>query len=80
MLQSQNYLFLAPAPPLSLISALAPDPAMYCHLKLYYNSSSTIRNMSQWRFCFILAQSKQTKVNTGTYKKDNFGSAAPGLK
>ena len=54
VLQSRNYLFLAPAPPLS--------PAIYCHLKLYYNSS-TIRNMSQWRLFFILAFSKGTAVN-----------------
>ena len=40
------FLFSAPAPPFSIISASAPAPtpapAIYCHLKLYYNSS-TIR-------------------------------------
>ena len=37
VLRSQNYLFSAPAPPLSLILALAPAPApaIYCHLKLF---------------------------------------------
>ena len=57
VLRSQNYLFSAPtpAPHLSIISAPAPapTPAIYCHLKLYYNSS-TIRNMSQLSFFFIL--------------------------
>ena len=42
LLRSRNYLFSAPtpapAPPLSLISA--PAPAIYCHLKLFYNSST----------------------------------------
>ena len=68
VLRSRNYLFSAPAsgsfsaPPLSIISAPAPAPAIYCHLKLYYNSS-TIRNKSQWKFFFILAYSKLTAVN-----------------
>ena len=34
MLRSRNYLFAAPAPSLSIISA--PAPAIYCHLKLFY--------------------------------------------
>ena len=64
VLRSRNYLFSAPAPPLSIISAPAPAPAIYCNLKLYYNTnSSTKRNMSQWRFFFILASSKLTPVN-----------------
>ena len=46
---------------------------IYWNLKtvLQYNSS-TIRNMSQYRFFFILASSKLTAVNI--YKKDNFGT------
>ena len=39
VLLSRNNLFSAPAPPLSLISATAPAPAIYCHLNLFYNSS-----------------------------------------
>ena len=47
VLRSRNYLFsaltLAPAPPLSIISAPAsapaPAPGIVCHLKLYYNRS-----------------------------------------
>ena len=35
------YFFSAPAPPFFLISASAPAPAIYCHLKLFYNSSSS---------------------------------------
>ena len=40
VLRSRSYLFSAPtpAPPLSPISA--PAPAIYCHLKLFYNSST----------------------------------------
>ena len=40
VLRSRNYLFSAPAPPLSIISAPAPAPAtaIYCYLKLFYNS------------------------------------------
>ena len=66
VLQSRN-LFSAPtsAPPQSIISAPtqapAPASAIYCHLKLYPTNgtgSSTIRNISQWRFFFILASSK----------------------
>ena len=34
--------------PFVRILAPAQAPAIYCHFKLYYNSS-TIRNMSQWR-------------------------------
>ena len=70
-----KYLFSAPtpAPPLSIISAPAPAPApvIFCHLKLYYNSS-TIRSTSQWKFFFILASSKLTAVNF--YQKYNVGS------
>ena len=41
VLRSLNYLFLAPT--LSIISPPAPAPAtaIYCHLKLFYNSSTT---------------------------------------
>ena len=38
MLQNRNYLFSASAPTLSIIPA--PAPAIYCHLKLFYNSST----------------------------------------
>ena len=70
VLRSRNYLFPAPAP--------TPAPAIYCHLKLYCNSSN-IGNKFQWRFFFILASSTLTTVNI--YLKDNFGSGpAPGLK
>ena len=66
VLRSRNYLFLAPAPHFPFTSAPAPAPApasaIYCHLKLYYNSS-TIRNMSQWRFFFNLSSSKLTAGN-----------------
>ena len=48
-------------------------PYTYCHLKLYYNSSS-IRNMLQWRFIFILASSKLTAVNV--YSQNNYGSGS----
>ena len=41
VLRSRNYLFSAPAPPLSIISAPAPAPAIYCNLKLYYNANSS---------------------------------------
>ena len=64
VLRSRNYLFSAPAPPLSIISAAptpAPAPAIYCHLKLYYYNSRS-----------ILATSKLTEVSI--YLKDNFGS------
>ena len=45
--KEKNLLITSVAEPkLSIISALAPAPAIYCHLKLYYNSS-TIRIMSQ---------------------------------
>ena len=44
VLRSRNYLFSAPtlAPPLSLISALAPAPAqaIHCHLKLFYHRNT----------------------------------------
>ena len=38
-----NFRLRRPAPPLSIILAppSALDPAIYCHLKLFYNSSST---------------------------------------
>ena len=46
VLRSQNYLFSAPAPTLSIISAPAPAPApapaINCHLKLFYNSSTIL--------------------------------------
>ena len=44
LLRSQNYLFSAST--LSIISALAPAPAtaIYCHLKLFYNSSTIHTN------------------------------------
>ena len=61
VLRSRNYLFSAPA------------SAIYCHLTLYYNSS-TIRNMSQWRFFFIPTSSKLTAVNI--YQKYSFGSGS----
>ena len=53
---------------------LCPSPALaiYCHLKLY-NNSSVIRNMIQWRFIFILASTKPTAVSI---KKDNFSSGS----
>ena len=45
VLRIRNYLFSTPGPPLSLISAPASAPAIYCHLKLYNNSSTiTISN------------------------------------
>ena len=74
VLRSQNYLFSAPAPPWSLISA--PAPAIYCHLKLFYNSN-TIPMEVQYRyisFFFILASSKLTAVNTGIHLKNSLGS------
>ena len=40
VLRSQNYLF--PATSLSIISAPAPATATYCHLKLFYNSSTIL--------------------------------------
>ena len=44
MLRSRNYLFSAPAPTLSIISAPAPPPAtaIYCHIKLFDNSSTIL--------------------------------------
>ena len=45
VLRRRYYLFSAPVPPLSLVSAPAPAPAtaIYCHLKLFYNSCSSTR-------------------------------------
>ena len=40
MLQNRNYLFSAPAPPLSIILAPALATAIYWHLKLFFNSST----------------------------------------
>ena len=45
VVRSQNYVFSAPAPPLAIIPAPAPGPAIYCTLEVYCNSS-TIWNMS----------------------------------
>ena len=42
------YLFLAPAPAAAIF---------------FHNKSSITRNMSQWRFIFILASSKLTAEN-----------------
>ena len=36
------------------------------------DNSSTVRNMSQWRFFLILASSELAEINI--YSKDNFGS------
>ena len=77
VLRSQNYLFSAPTPaPLSsLISAPAPAPApaMYCNLKLFYNSN-TIPMEVYITFFFILESSKLTAGNI--HLKNNFGSGS----
>ena len=64
VLFSQNCLFSAPAPPLSIFSAPALTPAIFCHLKLFFNCSF-VRNKSLWRFFFILIPSilKLTALN-----------------
>ena len=46
VLPRRTYLFSAPVPHFILI--LAPAPAIYCNLKMYFNSSA-VRNMSQLR-------------------------------
>ena len=74
MLRSQNYLFSAPAPPLSIISA--PAPALYCHLKLFYHTK-TGRNL----LFFILASSTRTIINifcSGSRSQNNFGFTGSG--
>ena len=76
VLRSRNYLFSAltpgPVPPWSRISAPAPAPAIYCHLKLLYNSS-TIPMEVEKSFSFF-SSSKLTAVNI--YLKNNFGSGS----
>ena len=74
VLRSRNYLFPTPAtaPSLSIISA--PAPAIYCYLKLYYNSSTTRYVCLNGGFFFILASFKLTLVNI--YLKDNSGSSS----
>ena len=44
VLRSRNYLFFAPVPTLSIISAPAPAPAtsIYCYIKLFYNCSTIL--------------------------------------
>ena len=62
VLRSRKYLFSAPT--LSIISALAPAPtqatatAIYCHLKLFYNSS-TISNRKK-KIAFLCSSILQT--------------------
>ena len=79
VLRSQSYLFSAPTPaPLSsLISAPAPAPApapaMYCNLKLFYNSNTILMEV-YITFFFILASSKLTAGNI--HLKNNFGSGS----
>ena len=80
VLRSQNYLFSAPTPPLSLILAAAPAPnpvpapalapAIYCHLKLFFNRSTLtmevkIRFSSSYS---TVASFKLTAVNIYIYK------------
>ena len=72
VLRSGNYLFSAPAPPLSIILALAQAPAtaIYCHLNMSYTVLIKDRNY----LFFILASSKLTAENI--YDKKNFGSGS----
>ena len=55
---------------LSIFSAPAPTPAIFCHLKLFFNCSF-VSNKSLWRFIFIL---QLTALNI-SLKKDHFGSS-----
>ena len=51
VLWSQNYLFSAPAPSLSLVSAPAPALAKYCHLKLYCTIKVFLHSVADCRQC-----------------------------
>ena len=53
MLRSRNYLFSALAPTSSIILAPAPATAIYCHLNLFYNSSTVkdLKSTSHANIC-----------------------------
>ena len=78
VVRSQNYVFSAPAPPLAIIPAPAPGPAIYCTLEVYCNSS-TIWNMSlhpcilQTDCCKYLSK-RSFRLRHRLQVSNNFGS------
>ena len=73
VLPRRTYLFSAPVPHFILI--LAPAPAIYCNLKMYFNSSA-VRNMSQLRLEVEISFSSSILTAVNINLIDNFNSGS----